>query len=88
MSKSDDGRFTFRTPPLRNVELTAPYMHAGAFNNLRDAIVHHVRPEESLKDYNGYNLAGLHKGVEKPNWRILMKSSPIYRVICALQRPR
>ena len=64
VSKNDDDKFAFRTPPLRNVELTAPYMHSGAYGTLRDAIVHHVRPEEGLKGYDGFNLAGLHKGLE------------------------
>jgi cytochrome c peroxidase len=33
-------RFAFRAAPLRNVELTAPYMHNGAFPTL-EAVVHH-----------------------------------------------
>jgi cytochrome c peroxidase len=33
-------RFAFRVAPLRNVELTAPYMHSGAYRTL-DAVVHH-----------------------------------------------
>jgi cytochrome c peroxidase len=28
----------FKTPTLRNVEITAPYMHNGRFDNLRDAV--------------------------------------------------
>ena len=28
----------FRVPTLRNIELTAPYMHSGRFNTLRDAV--------------------------------------------------
>ncbi|MEO8634943.1 MAG: cytochrome c peroxidase [Gemmatimonadales bacterium] len=34
-------RFTFRTPPLRNVDLTAPYFHNGAYRNLGDAVRHY-----------------------------------------------
>ena len=34
-------RFTFRTAPLRNVELTAPYFHSGAYATLKQAIAHH-----------------------------------------------
>jgi len=33
-------QFAFRVAPLRNVELTAPYMHDGAFSTL-DAVVRH-----------------------------------------------
>jgi cytochrome c peroxidase len=31
-------RYAFRTPTLRNVELTAPYMHDGAFGTLEDVV--------------------------------------------------
>lgn len=31
-------RYAFRTPSLRNVELTAPYMHNGVFSTLEDVI--------------------------------------------------
>jgi cytochrome c peroxidase len=34
------GAFRFRPPPLRNVELTAPYMHDGAYATL-EAVVRH-----------------------------------------------
>ena len=35
-------RFAFRTPSLRNVTLTAPYFHDGAFATLDAAIRHHA----------------------------------------------
>ena len=37
--------FGFRTPPLRNVAETGPWMHNGAFHSLEQAIRHHFRPE-------------------------------------------
>lgn len=36
--ESDRGKF--KTPSLRNIELTAPYMHNGRFNNLAEVIDH------------------------------------------------
>jgi cytochrome c peroxidase len=45
-------RFSFRTPPLRNVAETGPWMHNGAFNSLRDVIRHHAGPVGSLFRYN------------------------------------
>jgi cytochrome c peroxidase len=33
----------FRTPGLRDVELTAPYMHTGAFATLEDVVAHYNR---------------------------------------------
>ena len=37
-------RYQFRTPPLRNVTLTAPYFHSGAVESLADAIALHLSP--------------------------------------------
>lgn len=47
-----EDRFAFRTPPLRNVALTAPYMHDGAYALLEDAVRHHVEPEAALRRYS------------------------------------
>lgn len=48
--------FAFRTPPLRNVELTGPYMHAGTYETLEGAIRHHIDPDHALADYTGDHL--------------------------------
>ena len=40
--------YRFRTPMLRNVALTAPYGHNGAFPNLESIIRHHLDPRISL----------------------------------------
>lgn len=42
-------RFAFRTPPLRNVALTGPYMHNGSVPSLRMAIEQHLYPEFMLE---------------------------------------
>ncbi len=49
---SDDERYTFRTPPLRNVALTAPYMHDGAYTTLEAAVRHYRDVSESLTGYD------------------------------------
>ena len=36
--------YQFRTPPLRNVTLTAPYFHSGAVESLEDAVALHLAP--------------------------------------------
>jgi cytochrome c peroxidase len=38
---SGAGRFRFRTPSLRNVALTAPYMHNGTLETLEDVLRHY-----------------------------------------------
>jgi cytochrome c peroxidase len=45
-------RFKFRTPSLRNVALTAPYGHAGAFATLEAVVRHHLDAERSLHHYD------------------------------------
>ncbi len=47
-----DDRFKFRTPPLRNVALTGPWGHDGAYNTLEGIVRHHLNPEESILLYN------------------------------------
>ncbi len=45
-------RFRFRTPTLRNVELTAPYGHDGAYGTLEAVVRHHLDPVDSLLSYD------------------------------------
>jgi cytochrome c peroxidase len=51
----------FRTPTLRNVALTAPYGHGGAYNTLRAVVEHHLDPVASLNAYNSNRQAVLPK---------------------------
>jgi cytochrome c peroxidase len=63
----DDGRFletntlsdqfAFRTPPLRNVAITAPYMHNGAYATLEAVIRHHLDAKEGLLHYDMSHLS-------------------------------
>ena len=49
-------RFAFRTPPLRNVAVTGPWMHNGADTDLRLAIVAHLDPYDALFSYDPSQL--------------------------------
>ena len=51
-----DEAFSFRTPTLRNVELTAPYMHNGAYMDLESVIRHKTDLHHGLWDYNYMQL--------------------------------
>lgn len=44
--------YAFRTPPLRNIALTAPYGHAGAYNTLEEVVRHHADPVAALWEYH------------------------------------
>lgn len=44
--------FAFRTPSLRNVALTGPWGHSGAFDTLEAVIRHHLDPVASLTAFD------------------------------------
>jgi cytochrome c peroxidase len=52
VTKNIKDRYRFRTPSLRNIKVTAPYGHSGAYNSLNKMIQHHVNPEKMLLEYN------------------------------------
>ena len=53
MGESDDlsDAYAFRTPMLRNVELTARYGHNGAYPTLEGVVRHHINPIESFDNW-------------------------------------
>lgn len=50
-------RYKFRTPTLRNVELTGPWGHDGAYNTLEGVVRHHLHPIFSLNHYDTSQVA-------------------------------
>ena len=59
---------SFRTPPLRNVALTGPWMHDGAYTSLEAAVRHHLDPIGSCESYDEAQLA--------PRFRDEVQSDP------------
>jgi cytochrome c peroxidase len=59
-------RFAFRVAPLRNVELTAPYMHNGAYPTLEAVLRHYSNADSALHAYDvsqlDPSLRGLYHG--------------------------
>jgi len=51
-----EDRYSFRTPPLRNVTLTGPWMHDGAYDDLEAAVRHHLDPAAGLAGYDASRL--------------------------------
>jgi cytochrome c peroxidase len=49
-------RYRFRTTPLRNVELTAPYGHDGAIASLRAFVAHYSESDAKLSAYDPSQL--------------------------------
>lgn len=52
VTKNPGDRYKFRTPSLRNIALTAPYGHCGAYPDLESVIRHHLNPASELASYN------------------------------------
>lgn len=46
-----EDNYKFRTPSLRNVELTGPWGHAGSHTDLKEVVRHHLDPVNSLRAY-------------------------------------
>lgn len=44
--------FAFRVPALRNVELSAPYMHNGAYPTLETVVRHYSNADSALRSYD------------------------------------
>jgi cytochrome c peroxidase len=59
-------QYAFRTPPLRNVELTAPYGHDGAFFSLRDFVDHYSESDLKLQSFNIAQLEPALRGTVLP----------------------
>ncbi|HVH08452.1 MAG TPA: cytochrome c peroxidase, partial [Gemmatimonadales bacterium] len=57
LPNNDSYKFAFRVAPLRNVELTAPYMHDGAFPTLEAVVRHYNDPVTVLRSYDTTQLA-------------------------------
>ncbi|HEX2219978.1 MAG TPA: cytochrome c peroxidase [Gemmatimonadales bacterium] len=60
-------KYAFRTPPLRNVELTAPYGHDGAITTLRAWVDHYSQAGAKLTSYDPSQLEPLLRGTLQPN---------------------
>jgi cytochrome c peroxidase len=59
--------YRFRTTPLRNVELTAPFGHDGAILDLRGFVEHYSESDLKLHAFNPGSLEALLRGSLLPN---------------------
>lgn len=46
------GKFTFRVSPLRNIELSAPYMHNGVYPTLEAVVRHYNNVDSAIKSFD------------------------------------
>jgi cytochrome c peroxidase len=59
ISRDPKDRYAFRSPPLRNVELTGPYGHDGAFTDLRAFVDHYSESHIKLRAFTAGHLEPL-----------------------------
>ena len=67
ITNDPDDRYRFRTPSLRNVAITGPWMHDGAYTTLTNAVEHYRDPERSLRNYDRSQLSALLQGLVDTN---------------------
>lgn len=65
-------RYAFRTSPLRNVELTAPYGHDGAIVSLRSWVDHYSQSDAKLRAYNSGQLEPLLQSTVQPTFDAIL----------------
>lgn len=56
VTQDSNDRFKFRTPPLRNVAVTGPWMHDGAYTSLAAAVRHMLDPVGATESYDPEQL--------------------------------
>jgi len=65
-------RRAFKTPQLRNVELTAPYGHAGQFADLLTIVTHYDDIDKRLMDYDPTQLEAALQGTVLNNFAAIL----------------
>jgi Cytochrome c peroxidase len=89
----DEGRFrvtgraedlyAFRTPSLRNVTLTGPYGHAGAYSDLRSFLVAHLAPADNLLNYERFHATLPQLPVE--DWEVMNSEADVAAILSAIE---
>jgi len=75
-----EDRYRFRTPSLRNVSITGPYGHNGAYADLESMVRHHLSPIRSLANYDRAQ-ARLHDvSVEADDWGAMDDFDEVMRI--------
>ena len=65
-------RYKFRTPSLRNVALTGPWGHNGAFSDLKEVVIHQLDPIETLAYYDrNQPILPNRPDLNNMNWKVM-----------------
>lgn len=81
----EEDNYRFRTPSLRNVAMTAPYGHDGAFATLEGVVRHHLSPMDSLTSYDR-TQAQLHAApMSETDWRVMDDDDEVMRIAMSVE---
>ena len=76
-------RFAFRTPSLRNVALTGPWGHSGAYGDLASFVAAHADPRTALESYDRSGV--VLPEFEAADWRIMDDPAEVAAISAAAQ---
>ena len=75
-----EDRYRFRTPSLRNIAVTAPYGHNGAYARLEAMVRHHLDPIASLTRYDRAQAQLPHAGLAAGDWAAMDDMEEVIRI--------
>ncbi|MGB7317293.1 MAG: cytochrome c peroxidase [Planktotalea sp.] len=81
----DDDKYRFRTPSLRNVTLSGPYGHNGAYSDLEAMVRHHLDPFEGLGNYDRRQAALHALGEDTHDWDPMEDLAEVLRIAMAAE---
>jgi cytochrome c peroxidase len=76
----EEDRYRFRTPSLRNVAVTAPYGHNGAYADLEAMVRHHLDPIRALTQYDRAQARLPEAEVEADDWAAMDDMEEVIRI--------
>ena len=76
-------RFSFRTPSLRNVALTGPWGHSGAYADLASFVAAHADPRAALRSYDRSGV--ILPEFEAADWRIMDDPAEVAAISAAVE---
>ena len=77
---ADADRYRFRTPSLRNVAVTAPYGHNGAYASLEMMVRHHLDPIAALTSYDRAQARLPDTGIAANDWAAMDDQDEVLRI--------
>lgn len=78
-------KYRFRTPSLRNVTLSGPYGHNGAYTDLEAMVRHHLDPFEGLGNYDRRQAALHELGEAAKDWEPMDDLAEVLRIAMAAE---